>query len=108
MNKDKIYNELIPTLVEKIVSAYQPEKVILFGSYAYGNPGKDSDIDLVIIKDTKQTSMERWLAVHKILKEYKYISISPLVYTPDEFRRRLELKDFFVLNVVKKGKVFYG
>jgi hypothetical protein len=45
---------IIPDILEKIVAGYAPRKVILFGSYAYGEPDEDSDIDLLIIKDTNE------------------------------------------------------
>ena len=45
---------VIPDILEKIVAGYAPQKVILFGSYAYGEPDEDSDIDLLIIKDTNE------------------------------------------------------
>lgn len=44
---------LIQSLFQKLLAQYQPRKVILYGSYAYGNPRPNSDIDLLIIKDTK-------------------------------------------------------
>ncbi len=108
MNQKIILNKIIPKVVKKIISAYKPEKIILFGYYAYGNPHDDSDIDLVIIKDTNQTSMQRWLTINEILKDYQDISISPFIYTPKEFQHRLELRDFFILNILKKGKVYHG
>jgi len=53
---EKITPELIDYIVEKIVREIQPEKVILFGSYARGDFHKDSDLDLFIIKDSKESS----------------------------------------------------
>lgn len=108
MTREEIQGEIIPSITQKIVAAYKPEKIILFGSYAYGNPDDDSDIDLLIIKETSESSMERWLAIHDILREYKYISISPLVYTPDEFKSRMDLNDFFISKIIRRGKVLYG
>lgn len=45
---------IIQDILEKIIAGYAPQKVILFGSYAYGEPDEDSDIDLLIIKDTNE------------------------------------------------------
>ena len=47
--------------VEKIKSHFNPEKIILFGSYAYGHPTVDSDIDLMVVMDTKMEPYERAL-----------------------------------------------
>ena len=52
MKGKDIVRELIDALVEK----YSPKKVILFGSYAWGKPSKDSDIDLFIVKDTRKNT----------------------------------------------------
>ena len=108
MKKGEIQKNIIPSVIEKIAQEYSPEKIVLFGSYAYGNPDDDSDIDLIIIKKTKESSMERWLHVHAVLSEYRAISISPLVYTPEELQQRLDLKDFFLSKIMQKGKVVYG
>lgn len=54
---------VIQGILDKLVAGYSPEKVILFGSYAYGHPGPDSDIDLLIIKDTPDRFIDRWKSV---------------------------------------------
>ena len=61
--------EVVNRIVEKIKMQYQPEKIILFGSYAWGNPTKDSDIDLLIVKKTNQKHRQRMLTVRKIVSE---------------------------------------
>jgi len=53
-------------LLQKLISGYQPERVILFGSYAYGNPTSDSDLDLFIIKETAQTPFLRRVEVRNV------------------------------------------
>ena len=57
---------LIQSLLQKLLAQYQPQKVILYGSYAYGNPHPNSDIDLLIIKDTSERFIDRWTAVQQI------------------------------------------
>ena len=56
-------------ILSKIVAEYAPQKVILFGSYAYGEPDEDSDIDLLIIKDTDKRPIERWIEVKRLLRD---------------------------------------
>ncbi len=51
---------IIQEIVRKLVAEYAPQKVILFGSYAYGEPLETSDIDLLIVKETDKRAIERW------------------------------------------------
>ena len=104
-----IENELIRQLVEKIVSGYFPQKIILFGSYAYGNPTSGSDIDLLIIKNTDKRPMDRWMEVKRLLRDPdRNIAVSPLVYTEREIEERRAIRDFFLEEIFEKGKVLYG
>lgn len=50
----KLYQEEIKKITTKIVKKYKPEKIILFGSFTWGKPTKDSDVDLLIIKNIKK------------------------------------------------------
>ena len=56
-------NPLINKLVEAIKINYKPQRIILFGSHAWGNPTEESDIDLLIIKDTDKPFHKRWAEV---------------------------------------------
>jgi len=101
--------EIILQIVEKIVKEYQPEKVILFGSYAYGAPDRDSDIDLLIIKDTKDRPIDRRVAVARIVSDPKRIMpIEPIVLTPKEVGERLKIGDQFIKQILQKGTVLYA
>jgi predicted nucleotidyltransferase len=101
--------ELIAKIVDRITKDYGPRKIILFGSYASGNPTEDSDIDLFIIKNTDKRPIDRWVEVKKLLWDIeKDIPISPLVYTEEEVEERLKLKDFFVREILENGEVLYG
>lgn len=85
---------------------YKPKKVILFGSYARGKPGRNSDIDLLIIKKTQQRYYKRipeaGSYLHNIDRPFDI-----LVLTPTEVKKRLRLGDFFIKEILKKGKVLY-
>jgi len=101
--------EMIQDIVQKIVAGYSPQRIILFGSYAYGEPDEDSDIDLLIIKDTNKRPIERWMEVKRLLRDRsRTVSVSPLVYTSRELEARLALKDFFIQEVLEKGRILYG
>lgn len=108
MVKDKRIQKIIKGIVDKIVKAYKPEKIILFGSYAYGNPTRDSDIDMLIIKRTRKKSMDRWFFLKKLTRDpERGIPFSPLVFTPKELKYRLSLRDGFVKEILEKGEVLY-
>jgi len=101
-------DRLILKMVEKIRSKYQPEKIILFGSYAYGKPTKDSDVDLFIIKDDPCLPLERSVEIRRILcEENRKIALTVLVYTPGEIEYRLSIGDDFVEEALTKGQVLY-
>ncbi|MBC8184563.1 nucleotidyltransferase domain-containing protein [candidate division KSB1 bacterium] len=83
--------------------------MILFGSYAYGNPTPDSDIDLLIINEDSRAPIERRIEIRRIVhKENKEIALTPLVYTPQEINHRLSLGDDFVEEILTKGKILYA
>ena len=63
--------EIIQDILDKLLTGYAPQKVILFGSYAYGDPTPDSDIDLLIIKETPERFIDRWVTVRRILSDPK-------------------------------------
>jgi predicted nucleotidyltransferase len=96
-------------MLAKLVAHYAPQKVILFGSYAYGKPDKDSDIDLLVIKDTPERFIDRWGTVHRILTgTHRSLPLEPLVLTPQEVESRLAAGDQFIAEILEKGKVLYG
>ena len=102
-------NKLIRSITKKIRDNYKPDKIILFGSYAYGKPRKDSDIDLLIIKKTNARHIDRAVRIREIIKEEnRLVAIEPLVYTPEEITKRLELEDEFIKTILNQGAVLYG
>ncbi|HUT84230.1 MAG TPA: nucleotidyltransferase domain-containing protein [Thermodesulfobacteriota bacterium] len=105
----------IDTLLKKIVDAicnkYAPEKIILFGSYAYGTPTKESDVDFLIIRGTQKPFHKRWAEVCHIISEIRRgtgIAFSPFVVTPEELKERLQMGDQFFEEIISKGKVLYA
>ena len=109
MVKDKKMRRLILEIVEQIKREYEPERIILYGSYAYGKPTADSDIDLLIVKETDKRRVDRFVEVKRLIYEPgRRISISPLVYTPKEVEERLALGDDFIEEVLTRGEVLYA
>lgn len=100
--------KILLEVIEKLKGEYRPIKVILFGSYAYGKPTEGSDIDLLILKDTDKSRAERFVEVKRILYDPKLkVTISPLVYTPEELEERLKMGDDFVEDILRRGVVVY-
>jgi predicted nucleotidyltransferase len=99
--------ELLEGIVKRIVDGYSPDKIILFGSYAYGTPTEDSDIDLFIVKDDNRKSVDRFCEVMKILRDVNGVSVEPLIFTNEELKKRVGLEDDFVLEIINNGKLLY-
>ncbi len=95
----------IHALAERIAAEFRPEKVILFGSHAYGTPSEDSDVDLLVVMDHGGSGVAQ--AVEIVRRVRSRIPIDLVVRTPQEMRQRLKWNDFFLKDVVKRGEVLY-
>jgi uncharacterized protein len=99
--------ETLPGAIARIVSELKPEKIILFGSYAYGNPTPDSDVDLLVIVKTRAREIDRYVAVSNLLYPRQF-PVDILVKTPKEMEIEARKKgNFFMREILKKGKVLY-
>jgi len=98
------------SIVERIKNHYHPARIILYGSFAYGHPDKNSDIDLLIIKDTPERPIERRVRVRRIvdIRDSSYPAFSPIVLTTKELKHRLGIGDQFIEEILKRGKVLYA
>jgi len=101
-----ISQEKIEEVVQRIKINVNPDKIILFGSYATGNPTEDSDIDLLIIKDMELPRYKRVKEVKKYLRRIK-VPIDVLVYTSKEFDEWKDIETSFISQINKKGTVLY-
>ncbi len=96
-------------IVDRLVAEYAPEKIILYGSYAYGEPDEDSDIDLLIVKKTDERFIDRMVSVRLLVSGlHPHIPFEPLVLTPEELDRRLRVGDQFYDEIVRRGEVLYA
>lgn len=97
----------LPKAIKRIASTLKPEKIILFGSYAYGKPTPDSDVDLLVIMNTRARQIDRYLAVSNLLVPREF-PVDIIVRTPQEIKAELKKKgSFFMREVLAKGKVVY-
>ena len=106
MPRTEVTQEVLDGIVERIVAAFHPHKIILFGSYAKGNAREDSDVDLLVIMDSDERPARRCMRVSEVagLPE---IPKDILVRTPEEIKQRLEINDFFIMDILQTGRVLY-
>lgn len=104
---NKATEQKIQEIVQKIIKEYQPEKIILFGSYAWGTPHEWSDVDLFIVKDSEKGPLERMREVDRILFGTT-TPVDALVYTPAQTEKRLRMGDPFLKKVFSHGKELYA
>jgi uncharacterized protein len=96
-------------VVDRIVAGYGPDEIIVFGSWAWGEPGKDSDLDLFIIKDDPRRPIDRQVEVIRLFRGLKpRPPVDVFVYRPRERAEREQLGDQFVGKIVREGLRVYA
>jgi predicted nucleotidyltransferase len=103
--RERVPQRAIEDTVRQIVQQFQPERIILFGSYARGRPRRESDVDLLVVMDTVFKETEQAIRICQAI-EYHF-GLDLIVRTPDTLARRLALGDPFLHEVVSQGKVLY-
>jgi predicted nucleotidyltransferase len=96
--------DLIKAIAKRLKEQYGAKEVILFGSYAKGKATDDSDIDLLVISDSKERFFERQATVRRLLRDLKRrIPVSPIVLTPEEIEERKRHGDQFINEILETG-----
>jgi hypothetical protein len=96
----------IDKYVERVASEFDPQCVILFGSFARGDISEASDVDLLVVADFKEGVLDRI----KTLLDFNDdlgLPLEPVGYTPKEFEEMREKGNPFILDLLEKGKVLY-
>jgi predicted nucleotidyltransferase len=101
-----VTEEALDEIVWRIVAEVQPERIILFGSYAYGIPSGDSDVDLLVIMETDARPADRYVVISRLIRPRPF-PLDILVKTPDEIAEALEKGDFFIREIVTQGRALY-
>jgi predicted nucleotidyltransferase len=96
----------ITALCDRIVEQFDPEKIVLFGSYAYGSPTPDSDVDLLVMMEYRDTPGRA--AVEVLQRARPAFGVDVLVRTPEQVEERLALNDFFMQEIMTRGRVLYA
>ena len=98
----------IQAVVQRIVDGYAPDRIILFGSYAYGVPTEDSDLDLLVVKSGVGPEREaRGLAVRRLVRGAG-IPMDILVRTPAEFASAAAVRFSLEARASREGHVLYA
>jgi len=97
---------MIAEVVNKIKVQFQPQKIILFGSYAWGEPDEDSDLDLFLIMESQLRRDERSRVVQKIFSDRTF-PLDIIVYTPKELENSLKRGNPFIKEILSKGALLH-
>jgi len=95
----------IQIFIGEIVNQFNPERIILFGSYAYGKAKPDSDIDILVVMDFEGRPHQKAFEIRRKIK--RSFPLDLLVRRPDDIASRVRKGDFFLKEIIQKGKVLY-
>ena len=97
----------IQAITDDIVRKFAPLQVILFGSYAYGTPTEDSDVDLLVVMDIPKSEF-RNKAIEIRQRVSYHFGLDLLVRSPEEIAYRVSYNDWFLREITEKGKLLHG
>lgn len=100
-----ISQERIQEVVNAIAEQFHPDRIILFGSYAYGTPTEDSDVDLLVVMPADKRDHKKSVAIQMAVP-IKF-PCDLLVYDPQYLQQRYGMVDWFIRDIVDKGQVLY-
>ena len=104
----RIADRLLPYL-RVLVEEFRPQRVVLFGSYAYGRPDEHSDVDLLVVKDKRESALKEKLRIRKaweaVHARQGYLSIHLLLESPESHTYRLDHAAGFYDRINARGLV---
>jgi predicted nucleotidyltransferase len=103
---NKAAEKEIKRIVAIIAKKHQPEKIYLFGSFAWGKPRRDSDLDFLVVKKGIKSMRQAALNIDRDFLDRK-MAMDIIVYSPDFLRKRLSLEDPFAKKIIAQGKILY-
>jgi len=104
--RERIPDSAIQEVVEHIARNFRPDKIVLFGSYAYGHPQAGSDVDLLVVMPTPDGDWPLTRAILRSLTPFRF-GIDLIVRSQPEIDERIQLGDWFMEDVMTKGKTVY-
>lgn len=100
--------ELLGMIVQRIVAAAAPEKIVLFGSRARGEHRPDSDIDLLVVQTSPESHYQRSLPIYGALQGLPIeVDIDVVVFTPEEVHDWSQASAALVTTALRTGEVIY-
>ena len=100
-----ISHSQIQAFSQQIVEQFQPDQIILFGSYAYGQPNQDSDVDLLVILPFEGLPVYKAIEIRNKLRPT--FSLDLIARTSKQIQQRLEMGDFFIQDILQRGRILY-
>ena len=100
-----ISQDAIREFCTRLVDLYHPEKVLLFGSYAYGTPNADSDVDLLVVMPHQLQAAR--VSAEMLLRLAPPFPVDVLVRSPERLAERIEAGDFFLREILERGIVLH-
>jgi predicted nucleotidyltransferase len=104
---NSIERKEIQQVVQRIVSGFRPEKIILFGSHARGDAGPDSDVDLLVVMPVEGSKREKAVEIGVALHDIR-LPKDIIVTTPEAFESRKEIVGTIERPAARQGKVLYA
>ena len=98
--------DLLQGMVRRIVDEFHPDRIVLFGSYAWGTPRPDSDVDMLVVMDSDLGPARRSAAI-SIACRPRRLATDFVVRTPAEVQERLAMGDAFMARVPREGRTLY-
>ena len=103
--RQRIPQKVIKELARRIAEQFNPQRIILFGSYAYGQPSPESDVDILVIMPTRLPESQQALNIRQALNPLFGVDI--LVHTPENLSQRIAWGDSFLKEIVERGITLY-
>ncbi|HEX7343773.1 MAG TPA: nucleotidyltransferase domain-containing protein [bacterium] len=103
---DATRSDLLSEIVSRVIRAVSPEQVIVFGSFARGNNRPESDLDLLIIKESNRPRYERAIPIYHALRDIM-MAVDVIVYTPAEVKEWSKVRQAFITTALREGRVLY-
>jgi predicted nucleotidyltransferase len=101
-----VSRDSIQKYADAIAREFQPEKIILFGSHAYGRPTEDSDVDLMVVMAKGRWSRRKSTDI-RVRLGYSGFPMDLLVWTPERLREWSQAGDGFARDILERGEVLY-
>ena len=100
-----IVSDRVREICDRIAREFHPDKIIVLGSHAYGNPGPYSDLDLLVVMPYEGSPLQQ--AARIITRVDPEMGVDVIVRTPEEIKERLAMRDAFIREILERGKVTY-